>query len=123
MKKDVITATKETTIEETIKIFHERRIGSVVITDDKRKCVGIYTGRDLIRCVAEKIPENTPMRRAMTRNPITVSEEATIADAKALMISHKIRHLPVTDKDGQLVGILTIRDLLEELIGIPSMRR
>lgn len=49
----------------------------------------------------------------MTVNPITVEPEALIIDAKAVMREHKIRRLPVVDKKGKLVGIVTYRNIIE----------
>jgi len=122
MKRQVVKVNGRITIEEAIKILHEKRIGSLVITDSRDRCRGIYTESDVIRNIAEKIPMDTPLEEVMTRDPITIREEASITEARMLMISHRIRHLPVVNRDGQLVGILTGRGLMDEIIGIPSMR-
>nr|WP_223805309.1 IMP dehydrogenase [Tsuneonella flava] len=47
----------------------------------------------------------------MVVNPITISPDATLGDAQALMMQHRISGIPVTDRDGKLVGILTNRDV------------
>lgn len=47
----------------------------------------------------------------MTRNPMTISPDALLPEAKALMLEYKFRHLPVVDDEGLLVGIVTDRDL------------
>ncbi|HOJ99986.1 MAG TPA: CBS domain-containing protein [Termitinemataceae bacterium] len=48
----------------------------------------------------------------MTRNPITITPDMSVPDAQALMRKEKIRRLPVLDKNGKLVGIVTARDLI-----------
>ena len=53
--------------------------------------------------------------RSMTREVITVDEEATILDAQKLLAKNKIRHLPIIDKDRRLVGIITDRDIRSAL--------
>ena len=53
--------------------------------------------------------------RSMTRNVITVDQEACILDAQELMAENKIRHLPVIDKNQQLIGIVTDRDIRSAL--------
>ncbi len=53
--------------------------------------------------------------RSMTRKVITVDQEAGILDAQELMAANKIRHLPITDSDQQLIGIVTDRDIRSAL--------
>jgi CBS domain-containing protein len=60
------------------------------------------------------------VREAMTRNPITIDPDAPLGTAAAVMCERGVRHLPVTDDDGRLVGIVTERDLRSTTIG-PAM--
>ncbi len=53
--------------------------------------------------------------RSMTRKVITVDQEAGILDAQELMAANKIRHLPITDSDQQLIGVVTDRDIRSAL--------
>jgi acetoin utilization protein AcuB len=53
--------------------------------------------------------------RSMTREVITVDQEATIFDAQELLVKNKIRHLPIIDKDRRLIGIITDRDIRSAL--------
>ena len=53
--------------------------------------------------------------RSMTREVITVDQEATIFDAQELLAQNKIRHLPIIDKDRRLIGIITDRDIRSAL--------
>lgn len=122
MIENVITTKEETTIEDAIKILFEKHVGALVITDDKRKCEGIFTERDALRSVARKVPLNTHLRNVMSKNIVTVREDASFAEAKRLIISHRIRHLPVVDKKGYLVGMLALRRILDELVGIPPVK-
>lgn len=118
MVKNVVTAKEEITVERTIEMLYEKHIGSIVITDDEGKCTGIFTERDAIRIVAQKIPLNTLLKKVMTKNAITIWEGATFEEARRCIISHGIRHIPVIDQKGKLVGILAIRGVLDELFGI-----
>ena len=122
MIENVITTKEETTIEDAIKILFEKHVGALVITNDKRKCKGIFTERDALRSVARKVPLNTHLRNVMSKNIVTVREDASFAEAKRLMILHRIRHLPVVDKKGYLVGMLALRRILDELVGIPPVK-
>jgi len=116
MIRKVVTMEENATIQETFTILYERHVGSVVITDEKKKCIGIFTERDAIRTVARKIPLNTALREVMTKNVMTIWEGASFAEAKQFYQTHGIRHLPVVDKQDHLVGMLSIRSILDEII-------
>lgn len=114
----VVTAKADTTVESAIKTLYEMHVGSIVIIDDERRCEGIFTERDAIRIFATKTSLNTPLKTVMTKNIITIRDEASFAEAMALIADHGIRHLPVVDGNKQLVGILSIRNFLDEVVGI-----
>jgi CBS domain-containing protein len=93
-------------------------VGSIVVTDDNEKCVGIFTERDAIRIIANEVPLDTTIDQVMTKNVVTIGEEASLEEASRLVISHRIRHLPVVDNKGKLTGLLSVRKLLDELFGL-----
>ena len=117
MIEDVVTAKPNITIKEAIRTLHEKHVGSVIITDDAQKCVGIFTERDAIRIVAGDIPLDTTIDRVMTKNVATIGEEASLDEARRIIISHGIRHLPVVNSKEELVGLLSVRRFLDELFG------
>jgi CBS domain-containing protein len=116
MIKDVATMEENASIEEAFKILYERHVGSVVLTDEEKKCKGLFTERDAIRTVATKIPLNTALQEVMTKNVMTIWRGASFAEAIQLCRTHGIRHLPVVDEQYHLVGMLSIRNVLDELI-------
>jgi CBS domain-containing protein len=116
MTKEVVTMGEDTSIEKAFKILYERHVGSVIITDEEEKCKGIFTERDAIRVVATRIPLSTALREVMIKNVMTIWEGASFAKAKQLYRTHGIRHLPVVDKQYHIVGILSIRKVLDELV-------
>jgi CBS domain-containing protein len=118
MIENVVTTTGETTIEEVVEMLYTKHIGSVLILDKENKCVGIFTERDAIRVIATGIPTSTPLKNAMTTNPLTIREEASFAEARRLMNTHHIRHLPVVDNQDQLIGLLSLRIILDELFNL-----
>ncbi len=120
MRKDVVKSKSDISIKEAAIILQRRRIGSIVIVDDEDKCVGIVTERDIIRSIAHNMPLETRISRIMTANPITVGLDSSIAEVKAIMVNHRIRHVPVVDSENKVVGIISARDLLEGLMGIPT---
>ena len=119
MVKRVVTAKQDTTVESVIKTLDEKHIGSILVTDNDGKCKGIFTERDAIRVIAQNFSLSTPLEKVMTQNPITIWEGASFSEAMRIVTSHGIRHLPVVDEKKRLVGILSIRNFLEEVVGIP----
>ena len=118
MIENVVTTNPNITVKDAIRTLHEKHVGSIVITDDNQKCVGIFTERDTIRIIANEVPLDTTIDQVMTKNVATIGEEASLEEARRLVISHRIRHLPVVDNKGKLTGLLSVRKLLDELFGL-----
>jgi CBS domain-containing protein len=117
MIENVVTIKGDTTAESAIKTLNDKHIGSVIVVDKKRRCKGIFTGRDALRMIVQKTSLSTPISDVMTKNPITIRDNASFSEAISIVSHHGIRHLPVVDENEQLVGILSIRRLLDEVIG------
>lgn len=118
MVKKVVTAKESTTLERAIEMLYQKHIGSVVVTNRDEKCRGIFTERDAIRAVAQKTSLATPINKVMTKNVITIREGATLTEAMGVIASHGVRHLPVVDRKGKIVGLLSMRAFLDEIFGI-----
>lgn len=119
MLRDIVTAKKGITARDCIDLLFKRHVGTVIIVDEKQRCVGIFTERDAIRIIAQDLSIDEPIEKVMTRHVYTVSEDTPFIEAKKIMKLHKIRHIPVTDSDGKLVGLLSIRHILDTLLGMP----
>lgn len=122
MVEKVVTAKQDDTIRKAIEMLYKKHVGSIVITDDEEKCIGIFTERDAIRVVAQKIPLGKPLQKVMTKRVMTIQEDATFEEARRYIVSHGIRHLPVLNRKEKLVGLLSIRQFLDELFGIKSLK-
>jgi len=118
MLKEVVTTSGKVSVNEVIELLFKRHIGSVVIVDNAQQCVGIFTERDAIRIVAQNLPLDAPVEKVMTKNPFTVNEASTFEEAKKIIKLYKIRHLPVISTDGKLVGLISVRHILNELCEI-----
>jgi CBS domain-containing protein len=118
MVENVATIKGDITAESAIRILYEKHIGSVITVDEKGRCEGIFTTRDALRLIAQKTSLCTPISDVMTKNPITILDTASFSEAISIISSHGIRHLPVIDVNDRLVGILSIRGFLEEVVGI-----
>lgn len=120
MCKKVITAKEDITIQNAVQLLNERHVGSVIVVDDEQKCIGIFTERDAIRLMANKFSVDEPLSKIMSRHVVTISHEASFDEAKRLMLSHDIRHLPVTDSNGKLMGLFSLRAFFDEILGIKT---
>jgi CBS domain-containing protein len=98
-------------VREACERMHEKRAGSVLITDEKGALVGIFTGRDAVsRVLAEgRDGEKTKLERVMTKEPMTVSPDVNAVEALRLMWDWGFRHLPVCDK-GKILGVVSRGD-------------
>jgi CBS domain-containing protein len=122
MLRNVVTTDPETSVRAAIDMLNEKHIGSLLITGSDQKCLGIFTERDVIRVVAQGVNLDTPIEEAMTSNVVTIGEEASLEEARRLIVTHAVRHLPVVNGQGKLVGLLSVRKLLDEFFGLQSSK-
>jgi CBS domain-containing protein len=120
MCKKVITVKEDLPIQQAVQLLNDRHVGSVVVIDDEEKCIGIFTERDAIRIMATKFSPEEPLGKTMSRHVVTVAIDASFDEAKILMLSHDIRHLPVTDEAGKLIGLFSFRAFFDEILGIKT---
>ena len=85
-----------------------------MVLDERRQPIGVVTDRDLVVRVigSGKDPETTPVGVVMTRKPKVVDEDSPIESALGLMRAAGFRRVPVVDRQGKLVGILSLDDVL-----------
>ena len=102
----------DATVLEATQKMNRHRIGSLMVTDGDRM-VGILSERDILtRVVAEeKNPRQVKVADAMTSDVVVVSPDTSIEDASSIMQTRRVRHLPVCDSDGHLLGLISIGDL------------
>lgn len=110
---DVATIPHDKTALEAARMMHDSHIGSVLVMRDG-KIAGIFTERDLMnRIVAEqRDPSATPVSEVMTERIAFCSPETTLDACRSAMTKNRMRHLPVLDGDGNLVGIISSGDIL-----------
>ena len=111
MQVQVVSVGPDQTAADAIRRMLDAGIGSVVVVEDTT-LVGIFTERDVLRLAGSGVDfEHVPLRAAMTRDPLTISVDDGILEAAQLMGERRLRHLPVV-QDGNLVGMVSIRDVL-----------
>ncbi len=99
-----------------IEIMATRHVGALLVMSHEG-LLGIISERDYARKVILKnrSSHDTPVGDIMTKNPVTVSPDATVHHCMETMTEGRFRHLPVVDK-GRVVGMLSIGDLVKAVI-------
>ncbi|MHC4229953.1 MAG: CBS domain-containing protein [Planctomycetota bacterium] len=122
MTKEVITVDMDATLSAICGIFDEKRFHHMLVFEDDELC-GVISDRDLLRALSpflgtpcEQNRDLATLRKRahqiMSRKPITVTGQTSSEDAARLMLCKNISCLPVMSSDGQVVGIVTWKDLL-----------
>jgi CBS domain-containing protein len=114
--KHPVTADASTPVGEVMRLMVQRKIGCVVVVDLDQP-IGIFSERDALRKIDPESPEAAarPVSEFMTPHPQTLVADAKIAFAVQRMDLGGYRHLPVVGEQGNLVGIISARDILRHL--------
>ncbi len=142
MKREVVTVKRYTTLRELIGIFGKFTFHTLPVIEKDNKLVGVVDLEDILKIfepypshileMLERVPfldeygerslleVDIPSEMGalcvvedlMNTNVVTASEEMTSFEARSLMKLHKLRRLPVTDKEGHLVGIISLFDII-----------
>ncbi|MCR1898866.1 CBS domain-containing protein [Irregularibacter muris] len=141
MIKDVITVKESDTVEKCAKLLSTHRLSGLPVLDEQGKVTGIITEGDLIKRAAKlKAPTylqilggiiylDSPKdlmneikktmgqlaKDVMTEKVITINPDKKIEDAATILVHEKIKRLPVIDEKGNLVGIVSRRDIMNHL--------
>jgi IMP dehydrogenase len=108
MIRDPITLSVRATAQEAENLMREFRIGGIPVVDDNGKLLGIITNRDL----RFQKDLSVPVERIMTKdNLVTASEGITLEKAETVLQRYKIEKLPIVNKKGKLIGLITFRDI------------
>jgi CBS domain-containing protein len=108
----------ETTAEQGIRTMLDLHVGAVAVIDEEHRVAGIFTERDVLRrlSLSQRDPGSTPVRDVMT-TPVEMATRSTSpSEALATMVERHYRHLPIVDDDGRLLGMLSVRNVLQAKI-------
>jgi MHS family proline/betaine transporter-like MFS transporter len=114
VRRKPITISGEATIYDVVKIMAEQNIGFLVVVDNGRM-VGVLSERDVVRSLAERGNLSLKVSDICKRDIITLQADATLEEAAEKMGKHGIRHIVVVNKSGELIGVVSVRDLIQEL--------
>jgi CBS domain-containing protein len=118
MTPDPTCCTPDSTARQAALLMKEHDCGSIPVVENasSKRLVGTVTDRDLaIRGLAAGNGPETPVRELMTPEPITCAPEDEVEVVREVMVAQQVRRVPVVDRDGRVVGIVSQADLaLEE---------
>jgi CBS domain-containing protein len=103
------------TLSEVLSLMKGQGVGSVLVCKE-RKLVGIFTERDALKTMVEKVDLDSPISDLMITEVLTIAEGAPLANAIRLMAKGKCRRLPIVDATGKLVGIVKVSGILNYFI-------
>ncbi|ADB58355.1 CBS domain-containing protein [Archaeoglobus profundus] len=111
MTRDVVSVRYTDSWEDAVELMIEKNVGGCPIVDNDGKVFGIVTERDIVKFLASQRRLDGVVRDYMTPRVVTVTPNTTVREAMEIMISKRIRRLPIV-KDGILYGILVSTDFL-----------
>src|SRR5687768_16599480 len=107
---DPITLHEEAVLADALKLMKDNKIGGIPIVNDQNQLVGILTNRDM----RFETDMSKKVKSVMTStNLITAPEGTDLKKAKTILSQYKIEKLPVVNKAGKLIGLITYRDILQ----------
>jgi CBS domain-containing protein len=141
MTREPITVTAETPLREAIKILAEKRISGLPVVDDANHLIGIISETDLMWQQAGVTPPayfvifdsviylKNPLEyekelhkalgqtvgEVMSKKPVTITPDKTLREAAKIMRDRKIHRLPVLDDSEQVIGMLSLSDIIRDM--------
>jgi len=138
MTKNVTSILPEINTKEALGLLLKMQISGLPVIDEKNKLVGMFTEKDILknilpsyiervgRFVYEENPKsikkkfeglaNLPVSQLMRKDVITVNEDASLCEVAHLMLTQKIRRIPVLDNQKRTVGIVAREDIIKAYV-------
>jgi acetoin utilization protein AcuB len=114
MTTNPVTVIPEEDVNNTFYLLQKHSIRQIPVVKDGR-LIGIVTDRDLRTAL---VPPTLKVGDVMSSNLVTITEDAPVEEAARLICNHKFNALPVVSETGELVGIITVTDILDSLINL-----
>jgi CBS domain-containing protein len=105
----------ESTVAQAIEHMLDNHVGAVAVVDSEHRVAGIFTERDVLQklSLSARDPKTVPVRDLMTTPVEMGTLETGPGEALSTMVERHYRHLPIVAEDGRLLGMLSIRHLLQ----------
>ncbi len=115
IKRPPLSVTQEATLLDVVKIMATHNVGLVAVVDEAGRPLGVVSERDVIRALARGVQLSAKAIEVGTRgNLLTAKAEDDIYSTIKKMRERGTRHILVVDDAGKLVGVVSIRDLVED---------
>ena len=113
----LMTVSPDDPVFYALQVMSDANVGALLVLD-KEQLVGIFSERDYARKVIlfGKASKDTPVRAIMTDKVLYVTPDRTVDECMAIMTDKHIRHLPVLDDEGKVLGIVSSGDVVKETI-------
>ena len=110
---DVVSLAPSTGASKAALILAQQSIGAAMVIDSDKTIVGLLSERDIARGLGEHGAKVADMcvRDLMSDDVVTCDVDWTASAALEIMLAHNFRHLPVLDNDGEIYGIVSMRDM------------
>lgn len=126
MNRDVVTLSLDERLKTIQELFNEQKFHHVLVVEDN-KLVGVVSDRDILKqlspflsTAAERTHDRSTLdkkiHQIMTRKPITVDKETPIEEAAEMFVKKNISCLPILTGEKEIIGIITLKDILKSLI-------
>ena len=123
-KRDVVTARSSDDLVTAAQLMREKHVGYLVVVEpavreSAFRPIGVLTDRDIVVAVVARDADARFLCAGdvMTREPVVALEDEALGDALKKMRKIGVRRLPVVGKFGELVGVLTLDDIIDALVG------
>jgi len=105
------------TIGDAARQMKDHNVGSVIVVDDLGAVVGILTDRDIVMKLADRrlVEPDQRVDEFMTRDPVCLGGNLSLERGLASMRSHRIRRVPILNDMGELVGVISLDDILVQM--------
>jgi CBS domain-containing protein len=106
------------TVDDAIRTMIDKAVGAVAVIDDQGVVAGMFTERDVLAkfALSGRDPRQTPVREMMSPMVEMATEETTTGEALQVMLDRHYRHMPIVDDHGKVLGICSIRNILQARI-------
>jgi CBS domain-containing protein len=107
----------ESSVQDALLLMKEKNIGAVFVIQGQH-ILGVFSERDYVRQVAnaKSLVLQTPIRDLMTSPVLFIRPEQSLADCMDVMTARRLRHLPVLDDENRCIGVLSIGDVVREVM-------
>ena len=116
---EIATIASTASVRELLSELSARRIGALVVSDDGDRVDGMVSERDVVRELAAQGATvlDLPVSAIMSRIVQCAPPDAKVTDIMALMTERRVRHIPVVDEHGAMVGLVSIGDVVKNRLG------